>query len=148
MKNQTSQCSACKSSPLMRCSCWDTHVNKSWASETKHKVSFIDLEIVASRIYGVTRFILEILGVGLLTKLPKMFYWNSYCSFRDIVPDKHLKNVRGGGEAPLTASNPGFLSGRVPVFNRKSLHAWTIVSVGWFRSVDHTRVRQGMGPSI
>ena len=48
-------------------------VNKIWASETKPKLTFIDLKVVASRIYGVARFILQALVVGLLTKLPKAF---------------------------------------------------------------------------
>ena len=43
------------------------------ASETKPKVSFIDLKVVASCIYGVTHFVLQVLGVGTLTKLPKTF---------------------------------------------------------------------------
>ena len=51
----------------------DIHVQKIRASETKPKVSFIDLKVVASCIYGVTHFVLQVLGVGTLTKLPKTF---------------------------------------------------------------------------
>ena len=56
MKNQTFQCSAWKSIPLMDCSCWDIHVQKIWGSEIKLKVGFIDFKVAAYRICGAVGF--------------------------------------------------------------------------------------------
>ena len=49
-----------------------------YANYAKQNLSFWnqtqgDLKVVASRIYGVARFILQALVVGLWTKLPKAF---------------------------------------------------------------------------
>ena len=90
VKNCTCQHSAGKSSPLMHCPCWDTHTTKIWASESKHKVSFIILKVAAGK------------GLGLVYRLSStvppgwcLFHSSSYCSFWDMVHSNPPKNVRG-----------------------------------------------------
>ena len=107
---------------LMDCPCWDMHVQKIWASETKPKASFIDLKIVANRIWVIPGLYFKCLGLvyWLSSQRPSywhLFHWNGYCSFRDIVPSNYSKMCMGD-KVGMKYLNNTYMSGE-----KRSQHA-------------------------